>query len=77
MPTAERPDLSRREIPFQPYPGGSWEQFQETQELLEKMDRRCIAIVGDVRNPADLQGAAGRAVDEFGRRRTRLATSVA
>jgi SDR family mycofactocin-dependent oxidoreductase len=55
------------DVPFQPYPGGSREQFLETQELLEKMDRRCIAVVGDVRDPADLRGAVGRAVDEFGR----------
>ena len=53
-------------VPYQDYPGGSPEQFAETQQMLTDLGARFIACVGDVRKPADLQDAVGKAVGEFG-----------
>jgi SDR family mycofactocin-dependent oxidoreductase len=54
------------DVPHQAYPGGSAEEFEETQQLLEKQGTKFVAAVGDVRRPADLMAAvdAGRA--QFG-----------
>jgi NADP-dependent 3-hydroxy acid dehydrogenase YdfG len=37
------------------------------KELSEKTAQKCLPIQGDVRNPATLQAAAKRTVEEFGK----------
>lgn len=54
------------DVACQAYPGGSLEEFQETRRLVEEKGRRCLAIVGDVRVAADLEGAVARAEQELG-----------
>jgi SDR family mycofactocin-dependent oxidoreductase len=55
------------DVPFQPYPGGSPEQFDETQSMLSKIGAPYIARTGDVRNPSDLDEAVKAGIAEFGR----------
>lgn len=45
------------DVPFQPYPGGSAEQFAQTQKMLDDAGARHVAVTGDVRNPGDLARA--------------------
>lgn len=54
------------DVPFQGYPGGSKEQFDETKEMVEALGRRCIAVVGDVRVASDLEGAVAQAHEQLG-----------
>jgi NAD(P)-dependent dehydrogenase (short-subunit alcohol dehydrogenase family) len=53
-------------VPFQFYPGGSPEEYQETQEQLTKIGAKFLALKGDVRNPADLETVVAREIAEFG-----------
>ncbi len=50
-----------------PYPLGTRDDLAETQRLVEELDRRCVAVVGDVRSQADMDAAVAAAVSEFGR----------
>ena len=43
------------------------EDAEETRRAVEKEGRRCIAIAGDVRDPAFCSDAVQQVVDEFGR----------
>lgn len=55
---------------------GSWQQRIEgdeeaevpvaTRELVEDLDRRCVAVQGDVRSAEDVKAAVDQAVSEFG-----------
>jgi SDR family mycofactocin-dependent oxidoreductase len=54
------------DMPYQPYPGGSPEQYEETQELLKGIGNPYLATVGDVRNTGDLDAAVKAAISEFG-----------
>ncbi len=54
------------DMPYQPYPGGSPEQYEETQEMLKGIGHPYLATVGDVRNPDDLDAAVKAGVSEFG-----------
>jgi (+)-trans-carveol dehydrogenase len=49
-----------------PYPMASEQDFKETVEAVEALDRRCIGLKADVRSAADMNAAAQRCVDEFG-----------
>lgn len=50
-----------------PYPLGTRADLAETQRLVEELDRRCVAVVGDVRSPSDMDAAVAAAVAEFDR----------
>jgi SDR family mycofactocin-dependent oxidoreductase len=50
-----------------PYPLATADDLAETVELVEKEGRRCIAITGDVRSTADVDGAISRTLTELGR----------
>jgi SDR family mycofactocin-dependent oxidoreductase len=54
------------DVPFQPYPGGSPDDYKDTQTQLTNLGARYLALTGDVRNPADLETAVARGIDEFG-----------
>lgn len=54
------------DVPFQPYPGGSAEQFEETQSMLSDLGAKCLARTGDVRKPEDLDAAVQAGISEFG-----------
>ncbi|MCI0158867.1 mycofactocin-coupled SDR family oxidoreductase [Leifsonia shinshuensis] len=49
------------------YPMAQQADFDETVEQVEALDRRIIAVEGDVRQQADLDRAVERGVAEFGR----------
>ncbi|MBO1739434.1 mycofactocin-coupled SDR family oxidoreductase [Leifsonia sp. TF02-11] len=49
------------------YPMAQQADFDETVEQVEALDRRIIAVEGDVRKQADLDRAVERGVAEFGR----------
>jgi SDR family mycofactocin-dependent oxidoreductase len=53
-------------VPHQDYPGGSAEQYAETQQMLTDLGAKFVARVGDVRNFSDLQGAVAEAITQFG-----------
>jgi NAD(P)-dependent dehydrogenase (short-subunit alcohol dehydrogenase family) len=53
-------------VPYQPYPGGSAEEFEETQRLLEKQGTKFVATTGDVRRPADLKASVEAGMAKFG-----------
>jgi len=50
-----------------PYGLARREDLQETVALAEKEGRRAIAVMGDVRSQADLDGAVALALQEFGK----------
>ena len=50
-----------------PYGLATREDLQETVALVEKEGRRAIAVVGDVRSQADLDGAVTLALEQFGK----------
>lgn len=54
------------DLPYQPYPGGSPEEYEETQAMLKAIGHPYLAFVGDTRNPDDLDAAVKAAVAEFG-----------
>jgi (+)-trans-carveol dehydrogenase/(-)-trans-carveol dehydrogenase len=56
-----------RSIEGVPYPGPSSDDLAETAELVEKLDRRVVAVEADVRDQAALSDALGRGVAELGR----------
>lgn len=49
------------------YPMAQQADFDETVEQVEALDRRIIAVEGDVRKQADLDRAVERGIAEFGR----------
>ena len=50
-----------------PYPMSTPEDLEETKRLVEDLDRRCVAVQADVRDGAQMQAVAERAMSEFGR----------
>jgi SDR family mycofactocin-dependent oxidoreductase len=54
------------DVPFQSYPGGSPQEYEQTQKMLSDMGARFVALTGDVRNPEDLNEAVQAGVSEFG-----------
>jgi len=53
--------------PVLPYATATSEDLAETAAQVEAFDRRIIAVEGDVRNQADLDGLVARGVDELGK----------
>ena len=49
-----------------PYAMGTRAELDETVTLVEKEGRRAVAVTGDVRSQADLDGAVAVALEEFG-----------
>lgn len=56
-----------KQIETVPYPLSSPDDLAETVHLIEKYDRRVIAVEADVRDPAAMQAAVDRGVAELGR----------
>jgi SDR family mycofactocin-dependent oxidoreductase len=54
-----------RQIEAVPYPMNSPGDMDETVAQVEKLDRRCLAVVADVRDPAAMNSVVTRALDEF------------
>jgi len=54
------------DVPYQAYPGGSADEFEETQLLLDKIGTKYVATTGDVRRPTDLRAAVDAGKAEFG-----------
>jgi SDR family mycofactocin-dependent oxidoreductase len=54
------------DIASAPYPMGTAEELAETVALVEKHDRRAVAIQADVRDPAAVRAAVARTLDELG-----------
>jgi SDR family mycofactocin-dependent oxidoreductase len=50
-----------------PYPMGTQEGLDETVRLVEKLDRRAVAVRADVRSQEQLDAAVQRTLSEFGR----------
>ena len=50
-----------------PYPLAAADDLAETVRLVEKEDRRCLAVIADVRDTAAMKEVADRASGEFGR----------
>ncbi|QHE73210.1 mycofactocin-coupled SDR family oxidoreductase [Rhodococcus sp. WAY2] len=50
-----------------PHPLATEDDLNETVKLVEKLDRRILGLVGDVRNQADLDSAVESGLAEFGR----------
>src|SRR6478609_5359782 len=50
-----------------PHPLATEDDLNETVKLVEKLDRRILGVVGDVRNQADLDSAVESGLAEFGR----------
>nr|PZN60900.1 MAG: SDR family mycofactocin-dependent oxidoreductase [Sphaerobacter thermophilus] len=50
-----------------PYPMATPADLEETVRLVEDLDRRCVAVQADVRDGAQMQAVAERAMSEFGR----------
>jgi SDR family mycofactocin-dependent oxidoreductase len=56
-----------KQIETVPYPLSSPDDLAQTVHLIEKYDRRVIAVQADVRDPAAMQAAVDRGVAELGR----------
>jgi len=56
-----------REIPEYMAPPASADDLAETVKAVEALDRRIIAVEGDVRNQQDLDGLVEQGIAEFGR----------
>lgn len=54
------------DVPHQDYPGGSLEEYEQTQQMLTDLGAKFIACVGDVRNAADLDAAVASGLEQFG-----------
>jgi (+)-trans-carveol dehydrogenase len=54
-------------VPTVEYDGSTPDDLAETVELVEKLDRRIVAVQGDVRDSASLDEAVRRGVAELGR----------
>lgn len=50
-----------------PYDMGTEENLKETQAMVEKLDRRCMAITADARDSGAMKSAVDSAVSEFGK----------
>src|SRR3954453_13452690 len=50
-----------------PYPMGTQEDLDETVRLVEKLDRRAVAVRADVRSQEQLDAAVQRTLSELGR----------
>ena len=50
-----------------PYPGATEDDLAETVRLVEKLDRRIVAVKADVRSSAQLDAAAASGLAELGR----------
>ena len=55
------------DVPTVDYPLASSADLDETTRLVEKEGRRCLAMTADVRDPAQVDSATVRTVEEFGR----------
>lgn len=49
-----------------PYPLASREDLDETVARVEELDRRIVAVPGDVRDRGDMEGLVERGIAEFG-----------
>jgi len=56
-----------RDIAAVPYPAGTADELAETVEMVEKLDRRIISAVADVRDSAALVAAVAEGVSSLGR----------
>ncbi len=56
-----------RDIAAVPYPSGTADELAETVEMVEKLDRRIISAVADVRDSAALAAAVAEGVSNLGR----------
>ncbi|OBB19957.1 mycofactocin-coupled SDR family oxidoreductase [Mycolicibacterium elephantis] len=63
------------DIESNPYPMASWDDLAETQRLVEKEGRRCVAVKADVRNREQLTDALNQGLAEFGRLTTVMANA--
>ncbi|MGX7731002.1 mycofactocin-coupled SDR family oxidoreductase [Rhodococcus sp. 2H158] len=66
----EGADIIALDCPSQgaiPHPLATEDDLNETVRLVEKLDRRILGVVGDVRNQADLDSAVESGLAEFGR----------
>lgn len=50
-----------------PYTMSNKADLEETVRLVEELDQRCIGMQADVRDTAEIQAVADRAMDEFGK----------
>jgi SDR family mycofactocin-dependent oxidoreductase len=50
-----------------PYPMGTDADMAETVRMVEDLDRRCVAVKADVRDPEQMKGVAEKALAEFGK----------
>ena len=50
-----------------PYPLATVDDLAETRELVEKLGRRCVTVVGDVRSQSDLDSAVEETISTLGR----------
>lgn len=58
---------SCKEIDTAPYPMATADDLAETVDLVERLDRRCVAVEGDVRDSAAIGEVVERAIDELGK----------
>ena len=63
------------DIESNPYPMSSWDNLQETKELVEKAGSQCLTIKADVRSREQLADAMAQGVKEFGRLTTLCANA--
>ncbi|MGE2691337.1 mycofactocin-coupled SDR family oxidoreductase [Mycolicibacterium pulveris] len=63
------------DIESNPYPMASWDDLIETQRMVEKEGRRCVAVKADVRNRDQLADAVSQGLAEFGRVTTVMANA--
>ena len=57
---------SCKEIETAPYPMATPEDLAETVRQVEELDRRCIAVEGDLRDTAGIDGLVERTIDGLG-----------
>jgi (+)-trans-carveol dehydrogenase len=55
------------QVDLVPYPMSADEDFEQTVAAVEALGRRCVGLRADVRSADDMNGAAQRCFDEFGR----------
>jgi SDR family mycofactocin-dependent oxidoreductase len=55
------------ELASVPYPGATPEDMEETVRQVEAADRRCLSMVADVRDSAQMQAVVDRGLAELGR----------
>ena len=64
-----------QDIESNPYPMASWDDLMETKRLVEKEDRRCVAVKADVRDRERLAAALDEGVAELGQLTTVMANA--